>query len=176
MRLGIDLDGVTYPFNAVIVNYAEHVLGVRLPATDTWEMYLKWGLTDDEFRDLMREGCEQEAVFWEGAPLPGAVRSLDALWNDQHEIVLITHRGDYATAATETWLARWGIVYDELHFAAADKTTFGVDIMLDDSPSVIRTCRAAGIETVCFDQPWNHGQFEEPVAYSWDEFLGYVNT
>lgn len=175
MKIGIDIDGVLYDFVTSIHAYAERKLGRTLPRNfDRWGFFFdEWGLDWLAFCQLMEDGCAEGELYHRGELAEGAADVIRMLAKLGHEVIFATARGAYAEAATRAWLDSHGL-YHELVVAAEDKTTLGLDVLLDDSPANIEAARAAGIRGVTFDQPWNR-HVEGDRAYSWVGF-GWLMT
>lgn len=181
LRLGIDLDGVTYEFWAAFRAWVAFRLNralVDLPRALRWNFYADWGISDAQFEDLLAEGIAHGRLFAVGDPVEGAVEGLQALAAD-HEIVVITHRNrfglsDIAHRATRHWLTAHDIPYAELHLCGT-KTGFGVDLHLDDSPEVLTRLHNEGVRAVAFDQPWNSHVTDVERVHGWSEFVALVN-
>ncbi|HVT78441.1 MAG TPA: hypothetical protein VHD87_15495 [Acidimicrobiales bacterium] len=181
LRIGVDLDGVTYEFEAAFRAWASFRLGRALhlfPPARRWGWYEDLGIDRARFHALLAEGVEHGRLFAVGDPVPDAVESLRAL-AECHTIVVITHRNlpgltAIAEAATHHWLQTQGIPYAELHLTG-DKAAVATDIHLDDSPEVIAQMRASGRRAVVFDQPWNRHVAGER-ACGWREFVSLVDS
>lgn len=169
MRIGIDVDGVCYPFTDVFRLYMETTFGRKLPAIHRWDFYKDWGMTDEEFAYWMYHGCEDEIVFHYGTPPRGCIETLEVLGDEPHEIALITNRPDYAEDATREWVHRWGIPHDELIITKTPKSEYGLDVLLDDSPSIIEDFREKGGKAIVFVQPWNF-RLPGPRVTDWAGF------
>jgi 5'(3')-deoxyribonucleotidase len=174
MKIGIDLDGVCYPFVDEFRNWiAEQrdYRGEHLPALQ-WNFFEDWGMTAKEFNAEMRMAHEHDALWRFAHPTEGTLAALAALPALGHSIHIVTHRPDYAKATTERWLRDQGIPHRELIFAE-DKTKWGLDVLLDDAPHNIEQARAAGIRAITFDQPWNEHVTGERVK-SWSGFVAAI--
>lgn len=173
MRIGIDCDGVLYPFTEVFRLYAEQETGERFGPVERWEFYKDWGMGTPEFLQLMEEACKGGFLFRYGTPPANCVNVMNwlACW-PEHEVVIITHRGEYARHATEGWLRDWMIPYDEL-IIDSDKTRHGLDLLLDDGPHIIEKFREAGGRGVVFHRRWNRHIGGERVR-SWLQFKSLI--
>jgi FMN phosphatase YigB (HAD superfamily) len=169
MNIGLDLDGVLYPFTEVIHAFAEKHLGIPLPRNfEKWGFFDDWGMDWPEFLTLMEEGHAAGMVYHEGLITEGAVDVINRLSEHGHEITFITARGTYARATTRAWLDSHGL-YHELIMGAEDKGSHPLDVLLDDGAHNIEAARAAGIRAIVFDQPWNQEVPGERV-WTWAEF------
>ena len=186
MRLGIDLDGVVADFNKGWIDQYNADFGAAIPldAVTTWD-----GIAPlTHFTDM--------EAFWEWArdfgngslfrhldTHDGAVPTLEQL-SDDHDIVIITAKPDWAVADTLAWLADHRLPTREVHIVGihAPKWPVPCDVYLDDAPAHI-----AGIHThrpearVCrYVRPWNDPVPGVHDVHNWKEFEdlieGLVNT
>ena len=152
MRIGIDLDNVTYPFVEQLQPIAEHYLQRTLLPPIQWNFYRTWNLTHEQFNNLMYFGWSECRLWAIGTPIVGAREVLDWLQAEGHELVGVTHRPTYAYSTTNEWVAHWGLPFEEVIFAD-DKSEHGLDIMLDDAPHVY--AQVGHTKSVVFHRPWN---------------------
>jgi uncharacterized HAD superfamily protein len=80
-------------------------------------------------------------------------------WHEQgHWIHITSHRAEDARRATEKWLQRIGMPYDDLH-CSYDKVTrcveLDIDVLVDDSPVNLERAREQGITGATIIHPWN---------------------
>ena len=97
---------------------------------------------------------------------------------DGHFIHITSHRAAEAHQATELWLERIGLPYDEL-YCSYDKVTrcaeIGIDLLIDDSPENLRRAIDAGIAAATILHPWNRDLVAEEdivAAEDWSELDG----
>ena len=89
-------------------------------------------------------------------PYPGAVETVSA-WHEQgHWIHVTSHRAGPTRGATERWLERIGMPYDDLH-CSYDKISrcveLGMDVLVDDSPVNLERALEAGIAAATIVHP-----------------------
>jgi hypothetical protein len=179
LDIGLDIDGVLYPFVQVIAGYATKKLG--RPCTDkadTWDWYQRqWGLNHDEFLALCGRGVRDGVLYTEGAPLPGAVRATKRLARAGHRLHYITARefpgipGPVAWHRTAEWLQKWTFPVHSLT-VSADKNCRPTDVFLDDSTHVIETLTAVGHPRPVL---WSHSANKGGIG-TWDEFIAIVEA
>ena len=59
--VGVDLDGVIYPFAEAFHSYCRQRLGTPdLPAPVDWHFYRSWGIADDEFTRYLDDEITEE--------------------------------------------------------------------------------------------------------------------
>jgi 5'(3')-deoxyribonucleotidase len=166
LNIGVDLDGVCYPFTEALRHYLiEHegfhpdsVAGGGHDADEScWDFYKKyWDMTTEDFLEYSNRGVDAGVVFLHGDPFPDTVETLSRLHDAGHKIHIITNRsfGSRSHHNTSDWLTQHGIPYDTLAFSA-DKTIMRVDLFIDDYEENFKDLWNAGIETYLFDRPWN---------------------
>jgi 5'(3')-deoxyribonucleotidase len=173
MKIGIDLDGVCYPFVDEFRNWMKRNYSFAdrdLRATQ-WNFFEDWGMSAREFNAQLERAHDESALWHYAHPTEGAANALYDL-AEGHTIHIVTHRPEYAKQTTEHWLHDQRLTYSELIFAE-DKTKWGLDVLLDDAPHNILAARAAGIRAITFDQPWNQHVTGERVK-SWAGFVAAI--
>jgi 5'(3')-deoxyribonucleotidase len=162
MRVGVDLDGVTYDFAGAYKRFAEIVEGHELPYPAGWDFpENQWGWTTEKYLDVFGHSVLEGNVFWRGKPIEGAKEGIAKLRELGHEVVIVTHRdhpdpkvADAMKRATLYWLQNHNIQVDAILFKGV-KTNLGIDILVDDAPHNIEAATEAGEWVITFDQPWN---------------------
>lgn len=161
--VGVDLDGVIYPFVEAFHAYCRHRLGVPdLPAPIDWYFYRSWGLSDEDFLAYMDDACDDFDVFSVLPPEAGTREGWDTLRFLGVRIHVITHRPAKAWEQTARWLNTHGLIPDTLTFAK-DKTLVshfadpGKAAMVEDYAVAHDALLQAGVHAVLIDRPWNEG-------------------
>lgn len=162
LRIGVDQDGVTYPFDRAMATYIAHKTNRPLsdfPVPDGWNMWEYWGMPEGEWVDHFHRGIADRYIFRHGDPYPGVVDAIGRLKAAGHQLHAVTDRGrggleQTAAESTHAWLAEHGISYDTVTFAA-DKTSVPTDVFIEDRPRNYRALREAGVDCYLIDQPWN---------------------
>jgi len=179
MRLGIDLDGVVADFNDGWMRAYNAEFGADLTTDQVQTWHAALGLT--HFEDLSgfwrwARGGEGPSVFRSFQTYPGAVEALETLAED-HDIVILTVKPDWAVHDTFAWIAEHRIPTREIHLRD-DKWRVPCDVYLDDSPFQLPDLvRHRPEALVCrYVRPWN-----EPVAgvrdvNGWDDFVALVRA
>jgi hypothetical protein len=155
-RIALDIDSTLHPYWDLLQRVARERYGVHLPYEDQRD----WGITALE-RDAVVH-CVEETHSDEnieaGEPYPDAVETVRAWREAGHWIHVTSHRRTTTRPATERWLERIGLPYDDLH-CSFDKVTrcaeLGIHVLVDDSPVNIARARDAGIVPATIVHPWN---------------------
>jgi hypothetical protein len=183
LDIGLDIDGVLYPFVKVVAGYATKVLGRECSdQAGSWDWYNRqWGLTSEEFFALCGRGVHGDVLYTEGAPLPGALPAVQALAEAGHRIHYISARAisgvpvSLAWHRTAEWLRRWDFPIDSLTISE-DKACRPTDVFLDDSPHMCDMLLAAGHPRPVL---WCHSPTQTHSAdrvFTWAEFLDIVDA
>jgi 5'-nucleotidase len=179
--LGVDLDGVCAVYEDAFRRSVARQLGrepEELPPQRVLDQFSEWGLRPDEFAELHRTAVVEDRMFRTMAPMPGVS---DALWELSDLgvwIRIITHRlcvnwaHETTAADTAAWLDEHRIPYRDLCFIGA-KPDVGADVYVEDSPTNVTGLRAAGRDTIVFDQLYNR-HLPGPRAHDWAEVVAYV--
>lgn len=155
-KIALDVDSTLHHYWPLLERIALERFGVALP----YEEQRGWGITAlgrDQLVACVRESHSDENVL-AAEPYPGAVETVRG-WHEQgHWIHVTSHRVSRARAATERWLERIGLPFDDLH-CSFDKVSrcieLGIDVLVDDSPANIGRARRAGMVAATIVHPWN---------------------
>lgn len=179
LHVGVDLDGVLYPFEVALQEYLiSHKGFVRedmaLP-WDSWDHWQKWGLTLNEFLDACHEATDAGIMFIEGDPYEGCIEPLVRLHDEGHKIHVITARnfGTRSPHNTADWLVKHDVPFDSL-IMTEDKHIFRPDIMIDDYVKNFNQMWAQGTETWLLSRGWNADVDTEYRVDTLDQFANLV--
>lgn len=180
MRLGIDLDGVVAQFNRGWMQRHADEFGSSLDPS----MVLGWnnlhalgGFADmDAFWEWFRNHPGPSG-FRHLEPYPSALETLHGLASQGYEIVILTHKFDWAVSDTLAWLSDVGMPSREVHILE-HKHTVACDVYLDDSPIVLpRIADARPDALTCrFVRPWNAPVAGVADVHDWAEFEAIVTN
>jgi hypothetical protein len=145
LRVGVDLDGVMYPFVDVLRGFVQGQTGRALCKTARYDFYADWGYTEADFMRFYADAVDAGVMFATGEPLPGAVEMVRAVKELGCSVHIVTDRsvGASPQANTESWLTRYGISYDSITYSA-DKTVVRTDVFVDDLQRNVVALRAVG--------------------------------
>jgi len=173
MKIAIDIDSTLHDYWAQFAAAVRRRFGVTLPYEEqvTWEVTL---LRPEQVRAAVIETHGEKHVL-AAEPYPGAVEAVRA-WKDAgHFIHVTSHRAAACEQATQAWLDRIGLPYDEL-CCSDDKVArcreIGIELLIDDSPENLEAAIDAGIAAATLVHPWNRELCEtEDVICGddWDE-------
>ena len=164
-RIALDIDSTLHHYWDLIDSIARERFGVALPYAEQRD----WGITGLERPELISviEETHSEENIMGAEPYPGAVEVV-ARWHDEgHWIHVTSHRAVATREATERWLERIAMPYDDLH-CSYDKVTrcveLGIDVLVDDSPVNLAAAADAGIVAATIVHPWNERLVEDGAA------------
>jgi uncharacterized HAD superfamily protein len=160
-RIALDIDSTLHHYWDLLDGLSQHHFGVALP----YREQVGWGihqLEPAQVRHLIDESHSDENIET-AEPYPEAVETV-RLWHDQgHWIHITSHRAERTRRATERWLDRIGMPYDDLH-CSYDKVTrcveLDIDVLVDDSPANLESAREQGIVGATITHPWNEALVE----------------
>jgi uncharacterized protein len=155
-KIAVDIDSTLHHFWDQLERVARDRYGVALP----YERQRTWGIEQLDAEQVM--ACIQEthsdANILAAEPYPGAVEAVGRWRAAGHWIHVTSHRAERCGPATERWLDRIGLVYDDLHLSF-DKISrcveLEVDVLVDDSPPNILRAREEGMVAATILHPWN---------------------
>jgi uncharacterized HAD superfamily protein len=155
-RIALDIDSTLHHYWDLLDGLAQQHFGVRLP----YEEQHGWGITQLEPSQLKRviEESHSDENIEQAEPYPDAVETVRK-WHAEGDWIHITsHRAKRTREATERWLDRIGMPYDDLH-CSYDKVTrcveLDIDLLVDDSPVNLDNAREQGILGATIIHPWN---------------------
>jgi uncharacterized HAD superfamily protein len=156
MRIAIDIDSTLHHYWDLLSDAAQRRFGIELP----YEEQFDWGIT--RLRPEQLKCCIEEthceATILAGRPYPGAVETVNAWAAAGHFIHITSHRDVAAHGATEQWLRKIGLQFDEL-YCSFDKITrcreINIDLLIDDAPQNLQAALEHTIAAATIRHPWN---------------------
>jgi uncharacterized HAD superfamily protein len=155
-RIALDIDSTLHHYWDLLDELSQRRFGISLPYREqtTWSITR---LEPDQLKALVEETHSHDNVV-DAEPYPHAVETVRHWHERGHYIHITSHRSDSARAATERWLERIGMPYDDLH-CSYDKVTrcveLEIDVLVDDSPVNLDRAREQGILGATIIHPWN---------------------
>jgi uncharacterized HAD superfamily protein len=177
--VGIDLDGVIYPFVDSFRAYCQERLGVDNLTTPThWHFYEDWGLDSETFNAWLLEASKTHQIFSSYLPYEGVLESWKELRDMGVNIHVITARPQSAWAQTVEWLAKYNLHVDSLHFCSTkgflSKVATGKAMMLDDQIVYYEEAEKAGIIPCLLTRDWNKSKEDANRVSNLPEFVSFV--
>jgi beta-phosphoglucomutase-like phosphatase (HAD superfamily) len=164
-RIALDIDSTLHHYWDLLDSIARARFGVELPYHEQRD----WGITGLERADLIEciEETHSDENIVNAEPYPGAVDVVRRWHAAGHWIHVTSHRAVTTRVATERWLARIEMPYDDLH-CSYDKVSrcveLGIDVLVDDSPVNLAAAAEAGIAAATIVHPWNERLVEGGAA------------
>jgi uncharacterized HAD superfamily protein len=162
VRIAIDIDSTLHHYWGQLEAAAKRRFGVDLPYAEQ----LAWNidrLRPEQVRACVAETHSDEQIL-AAEPYPGAVDTVRGWHEHGHFIHITSHRRVEAHRATQRWLDRIGLPYDEL-YCSWDKVArcreIGIELLIDDSPANLLGAVEAGIAAATLAHPWNREICEE---------------
>jgi hypothetical protein len=194
-RLGVDLDGVLYPFGEVFARNVEREYGLdplSLSAPTRWDFFeSEWGFPKEEFQVMYGAGVIDGDLFSAGSADNEVLEALHRLTELGVELHVLTSRamldpvrGTSAaelnariTSNTSTWLEATGLSLHSVNVVNGSKLgparRLGLDALLDDAPHHLSEVSTA-CAPVAWDQPWNRSAHAAHRAATAHELVATV--
>jgi len=177
--VGIDLDGVVYPFTTAFRKYCQDVLGDGdYPDPQTWTFYKEWDISSDNFTKMLEEGPVTHNLFANEVPMEGSQEAWELLRTLGVKVHVITSRPHTAWAQTAQWLVTHGLTPDHLFFthdkAILSHVAEQESAMIDDHVEYYEQLENAGVISVLRNQPWNRHKENARRAESLLEFATLI--
>ncbi len=152
----IDIDNTLWQFSDAF--YLELTkINSDFPTPDRWRTYDIWEgycSVEDFIAAINTIHHHQDSDRYQ--PYPESRDFLSSLREHGFHIIIASHRTPETIQVTERWLARHGLLYDELHLSL-DKTVLfpRADIVVDDSPLTLEKAIESGALGAGLSFPWN---------------------
>ena len=177
--VGIDLDGVLYPFSNAFRKYCEVERGlVNLPDPTHWNFYEDWGLDEETFNAWLLDAAKNHRVFATHLPYAGVVEAWANIRDMGVKIHVMTARPQSAWAQTAEWLTECKLHVDTLHFGPSKaflaNLAKGKSILLDDHIFYYEEAEKSGIVPCLMSRPWNQSKENANRVTSLPEFVSFL--
>ena len=177
--VGIDLDGVVYPFVDAFRNYCQERLGVNNLVSPThWHFYEDWGLDSETFNAWLLEASQTHKIFSTYLPYEGVVEAWKELRDMGVKIHVLTARPQSAWVQTIEWLSTHNLHADSLHFGDTKgflaKIATEKAILLDDQIVYYEEAEKAGVIPCFVTRDWNKTKTKANRVNNLLEFVSFV--
>jgi hypothetical protein len=177
--VGIDLDGVMYPFVDAFREYCSiHMPDGKFPEPQQWNFYRDWGIEDDTFHRWLYEGAQSHNLFSTHYPMQGSYLAWELLRKLKVRIHVMTARPTTAWKQTADWLHHHYLVPDNLYFTSKKSmlahVATGTAMAIEDHVDYYEDLKGAGVLTVLYNQPWNIAHPNSPRVSNLVEFAQLV--
>lgn len=176
-NIGIDMDGVLYPFADEFKKFVENKFNRNLRfISNKWSFYEDWGYSKEEF-DLLHQEFTEKGLMEKGEPIKDAIEIMDQLYKDNHNIFIITHRyfdnwNDKSKSSmmnsTINWLLKYNIRFHNILFIK-EKDLISLDFILDDAVHNLKSFNNSKTIPICFNHRYNQ-EWKGERVYNWGEF------
>jgi uncharacterized HAD superfamily protein len=170
--IGLDLDGVIYPFHEALYTYAQYELDYEGTFREFWNSFV------NEFSTEKKDYLVSIPIVYEQTVPSKETMELLANLTSDSELFYITGRALDLERVTRRYLSRYHFPKQDNLIFSADKITtcrlYGVTHFLDDFPHIVRD-----VQNVCdayvMWKPWFQDRLEGlKVVRSLKEFVDRV--
>lgn len=157
MRIGLDFDGTIIDTTTAKVRFAREAFGVELSALETWGAIGRARIGEERFMEMVRAAHQELTVS--APPMPGAREGIVRLARD-HELYVVTARSALEVSWAERWVAEHapaisGVVHTDRAPKLDACRELGIELMLDDIPSVLHELAEAGVDGALIEAEYN---------------------
>lgn len=192
LTIGVDFDDIIILFNDGLHEYHNAIYGTSVKRSDitTYDIHDVWGCEPHEAVRRVHEfyrTSEHDSLL----PVEGVVDALARLKKD-HDLHIITSRGEETRELTERWIARHfpgtfsSVVFTNGYSEKKGKKRtkvevcdeLGVDLMIEDSLSQAQAIAGSGRRVILLDCPWNQGACAQNIVRvsDWKGIEQEINT
>lgn len=178
--VGIDLDGVIYPFMDSFRNYCAERMGkLFLPDPTHWLFYEDWDLDKETFDQWLNDAARTHDVFASEDPYEGVVEAWAMMKEMGLNIHIMTARPQSSWEQTAGWLTKHGLDADSLHFNPTKSflslLSKGKAALLDDHIAYYEEASRSGVIPVLMDRPWNQSKTNAVRVSNLTQFVAFIN-
>jgi uncharacterized HAD superfamily protein len=175
MKIYVDFDDCLCETARGFVDIAARLFGKNVPYEQVkfFNLQQSFGLTDEEYEQLMLEGHRPEILLGY-EETPGASTVINELLDKGHEVMIITGRPASAYEPSRQWLDQHGlervklfclntygrdsfIKNSEFNMELEDYYKIKFDYAIEDSPMAFKFFdHLPELKVLVFDRPWNH--------------------
>jgi len=171
-KIIVDIDNTLWELAPVFFEYLKRY-NPEIPVEDLkrGETKLKGYIPREDLYGVLKEIHMRQEQF---EPYPEARDFLANLKDMGFFVIIASIRDEKARDATERWLKKYGLIYDEVHLTN-DKTVLFNDAwaIVDDSIWTLDKAAQAGIVRTGLRNVWNNGH-GHPLFESLSEVLDYL--
>jgi hypothetical protein len=171
-KIIVDIDNTLWDLTSVLYEHIRtKVPSIPLPAEwyqwDFWKGYI----SEKEVYGILRDIHMQQDTF---GVYPDAGKFLANLREKGFYIIIASHREKGTINATERWLKRHQLPFDEIHLSHDKSVLFGDSwAIVDDSPTTLDKAEKAGIVRAGLRNPWNEKK-DHPLFNNLEEIYIYL--
>jgi hypothetical protein len=170
-RIIVDIDNTLWDFASVF----EEKLKEKVPSIPPfnewrWDFYKEY-ITDEELYRIVNDIHSVQDLF---EPFPSARFFLDSIAQNGYDVVIASHRHEDSRDATETFLRKNDLLFNELHLSYNKAILFdSSNALIDDSPHLLDEAQQKGLICTGLSYPWNR-HTNHPLFQSLDEILEFL--
>jgi len=186
-RILVDIDSTLYDMVPLFSKHAAAKYGVKFHPRDYnhWDYWQKIGMTLEQWLGTI-DASHEPAMVLANKPFPGAVAAIRAWAAQGVEIHVVSDRKPVSFEATRQWLNGIGLPKHVLFLAPRfDKLEYvkehGIDLVIDDKPSLIAACARAGVPIATLRYQYNAAEIAEGgsaviSAANWPALAAKINA
>jgi hypothetical protein len=158
-RVMVDIDDTLYPAEDLWTRIFREHYGTEIGPVRRWDFWEDY-LEPEVFFHLVKTHFHSAEAIRTNMPFSGAGAALRAWKRAGVEIHIVSDRAPITARSTRAWLRRNEIPFDLTVFRSPiDKVAYaaasGIDLVIDDKPTTIAGCVAAGIPVATITHRFN---------------------
>lgn len=179
MKIGLDFDGVISDCLEIKSRFAKKMYGVDIAPHDFKKeiVFERKLLTPEQYRSLQKKIYEDREIGLTINEVPGMIEGIQTLIKN-HEVVIITSRGESSVKIAKEWLGRRKI---DLPFISVEYGTDKIlakdcDVFIDDDLEKLLPLVGFVPNLYLFSWPYNQNDSNPAVnlVNNWEDFLNKI--
>lgn len=173
-KIIVDIDNTLWDLAPVLYEGIRELAG-NMVSPEQWTRWDFWKgfVSEKEIYGVLRNIHMKQDTY---GVYPDSAEFLEKLRTKGFYIIIASHREKGTLEATERWLKKHNLTFDEVHLSH-DKTVLFDDCwaIVDDSPVTLDKAEQAGIIRVGLRNPWNENK-NHPLFNNLGEVYTYLQS
>jgi phosphoglycolate phosphatase-like HAD superfamily hydrolase len=170
-RIIVDIDNTLWDFASVFRERIKEIVPTIPPINEwKWDFYMEY-ISIEELYSICNDIHKEQDLF---EPFSSAKWFLESLINEGCEIIIASHRDENSREATEKFLQKHNLSYNELHLSNNKTILFDSSMaIVDDAPHLLDEAKQKGLICTGLRWPWNKNT-EHSLFDSLEEVLKFL--
>ena len=178
MKIGIDIDGVIADFVGSFLPKLNKICDCKFHEIVSHDFKNNVSVDETAYKRLWKEEVGKCKIYEALLPIKGAKEGL-AYIADNHEIKIISSRGENSRQITENWLNKNNIPFSSLELVQNKRQKvllmMNCDLIIEDELEIARMLDSLGKQVILFEYPWTKECEKTKRVKNWDEVMKLID-